>query len=39
MKFLEKIAILFFDLIDKFFHQKKIINQLKKKYFKYGHLY
>ena len=30
MKFLEKIAILFFDLIDKFFHQKKIINQLKK---------
>ena len=30
MKFLEKIAILFFDLIDKFFHQKKILNQLKK---------
>lgn len=30
MKFFEKIAILFFDLIDKFFHQKKILTQLKK---------
>ncbi len=30
MKILEKIAIIFFDMIDKFFHQRKIIKNLKK---------
>ena len=30
MKFLKKIAIIFFDLIDKYFHQTKIHNYLKK---------
>lgn len=30
MKFLEKIAIIFFDLLDKYFHQKNIIRYLKK---------
>ena len=30
MKVLEKIAIIFFDIIDKFFHQKNIIKDLKK---------
>ena len=28
MKYLEKIAIIFFDIIDKYFHQKKIIKYL-----------
>ena len=37
MKFLEKIDILFFDLIYKFFHQKN--TKSIKKYFKYGYLY
>lgn len=31
MKFLEKIAILFFDILDKYFHQRRILNFLKKK--------
>ena len=30
MILLKKIAILFFDIIDKFFHQRKILNNLKK---------
>ncbi len=30
MKFLEKIAIIFFDILDKYFHQKNIITYLKK---------
>jgi FkbM family methyltransferase len=30
MKYLEKIAILFFDIIDKYFHQKNILKFLKK---------
>ena len=30
MKLLKKIAIIFFDLLDKYFHQKKILNYLKK---------
>ena len=30
MIFLKYIAILFFDIIDKFFHQRKILNNLKK---------
>lgn len=29
MKFFEKIAILFFDIIDKYFHQKEILKYLK----------
>ena len=32
MKIFEIIAIVFFDLIDKFFHQRRIILTLKKKY-------
>jgi FkbM family methyltransferase len=30
MKFLEKVAILFFDVIDKYFHQKRILKFFKK---------
>ena len=30
MKILEKLAIIFFDFLDKFFHQKRIIKTLKK---------
>tara|TARA_B100001121_G_C18597454_1_gene577795 strand:- start:8 stop:724 length:717 start_codon:yes stop_codon:yes gene_type:complete len=30
MKILEKLAIIFFDYLDKFFHQRRIINTLKK---------
>lgn len=30
MSFLKKLAIIFFDIIDEFIHQKKIINYLKK---------
>ena len=30
MKILEKIAIIFFDILDKYFHQKNIIKYLKK---------
>ena len=30
MKFLEKIKIIFFDILDKYFHQKNIITYLKK---------
>ena len=30
MILLKKIAILFFDIIDKFFHQRKILNNLKR---------
>jgi len=29
MKFIKKIAILFFDLIDKYFHQKRILNFIR----------
>ena len=29
MIFLKKIAILFFDIIDKYYHQNKILNYLK----------
>ena len=31
MKILEKLAIIFFDYLDKFFHQRRIIKTLKKK--------
>ena len=30
MKILEKLAIIFFDFLDKFFHQKRIVKTLKK---------
>ena len=30
MNLLKKIAIFFFDVLDKYFHQKKILNYLKK---------
>ena len=30
MKTLEKLAIIFFDYLDKFFHQRRIIKTLKK---------
>ena len=32
MKILEKIAIIFFNILDKYFHQKNIIKHLKKNY-------
>lgn len=34
MKLIELFAILFFDIIDKFFHQKKILLSLRKKIIK-----
>ena len=30
MIFLKKVAIFFFDIVDKYIHQKKILNYLKK---------
>ena len=30
MNFLKKVAIFFFDILDKYIHQKKILNYLKK---------